>query len=340
MQHVVIRDRATVVVESGQQPVLPGPDGALVRITAASICGSDLHFYEGDLPLYPLAVGHEAIGVVEEVGSAVSRLLPGDRVMVASALSCDSCPSCRRGDPTGCALGTRIFGVGDLPGTQAERVAVPVADVNLVRIPDDMDDATALVLTDNLPTGWAGVARADVRPGGTVAVIGLGAVGQCAVRAAFAQGAARVLAVDPVLGRREVAAAFGATPVEGPTVQAILDETSGAGADAVVDAVGVAATLDDALACVRHAGTVSVIGVHDLEPYPLPLMVATYRSLTLRMTTMPLHSMWEQVLPVVAAGRIRVDDLVTHWFNLDDADQAYALAAQRRDDCLKVGLRI
>ena len=199
-----------------------------------------------------------------------------------------------------------------LPGGQATAVAVPAADFQMLRIPEGMDDESALLLTDNLSTGWAGAQRADVPPGGTVAVIGLGAVGLCAVRSALTLGAARVLAVDPVAGRRDRAVESGAEAVEGPTVEALLEATGGLGVDAVIDAVAKDVTLDAALAAVRPGGTVSVIGVHDLEPYPLPALMTLFRSVTLRMTTAPVHRTWAELVPLVRSGRLRTDGIFTH----------------------------
>lgn len=341
MRRVVATGVRTIELETVEDPSLPGTTGAIVRVEAAAICGSDLHFYDGDLPLYPLAVGHEAIGVVDQVGPEVQTFSVGDRVLLTSAASCGSCESCLAGDPMACFTGARVYGIGgDLAGAQAEYVAVPSADVNLVAIPDGMDDATALVMTDNLPTGWAGALRAAFVPGESVAVIGLGPVGQCAVRAAIARGASRVFAIDPVPGRRDLAAASGAIPVNGSVVDAVLAQTDGRGVAAVIDAVGRNATLDDAIAMTRNSGTVSVVGVHKLDPYPFPLMAATYRSITLRTTTTPVHRALAQVWPLVIAGRIDVADLVTDWFPFDEADKAYALAAERRGNCMKVALRI
>jgi threonine dehydrogenase-like Zn-dependent dehydrogenase len=226
-----------------------------------------------------------------------------------------------------------------LPGGQATAVAVPAADFQMLRIPEGVDDEAALLLTDNLSTGWAGAQRADVPPGGTVAVIGLGAVGLCAVRSALTLGAARVLAVDPVAGRRDRAVESGAEAMEGPTVEALLEATDGRGPDAVIDAVAKDVTLDAALAAVRAGGTVSVIGVHDLEPYPLPALMTLFRSVTLRMTTAPVHRTWSELVPLVQAGRLRTDGIFTHEFALADAVAAYAAVAERSPECIKVLLR-
>ena len=340
MQHVMIEGPGRVRVAEAPEPTVPGPGGAVVSIDATAICGSDMHFYDGDIDLgMGIPVGHEFLGTVLEVGPDVRRFRAGDRVLTASVAGCGDCDGCAQGDPVLCVEGPKVFGSGMLPGGQATAVAVPAADFQLLRIPDGMDDEAALLLTDNLSTGWAGAQRAEFAPGGTVVVLGLGAVGLCAVRSALALGAGRVLAVDPVAGRRTRAADSGAEPIEGPTVGAVLEATGGRGADAVIDAVARDATLDDALACVRAGGTVSVIGVHDLQPYPLPALMTLFRSVTLRMTTAPVHRTWKELVPLVQNGRLRTDGIFTHEFALADAATAYAAVAERSADCIKVLLR-
>ena len=337
MLHVVIDGPRQVRVAGAPDAVPPGTDGAVVAVDAAGICGSDLHFYDGDIPVgkgFP--VGHEFIGTVIEVGSGVQRFRPGDRVLTASVAGCGHCDGCATGDPVTCVEGPKVFGSGMLPGGQASAVAVPAADFQMLRIPEGIDDEAALLLTDNLNTGWIGAKRADISAGGTVVVLGLGAVGLCAVRAALALGAGRVLAADPVVGRRALGAGSGAIPIEGSTVESVREATAGRGADAVIDAVATDATLTDALACVRAGGTVSVVGVHGLDPYPLPILSGLFRSVTLRMTTAPVHQTWKELVPLVANGRLRTDGVFTHRFPLAEASQAYAAAAARSADCIKV----
>jgi 2-desacetyl-2-hydroxyethyl bacteriochlorophyllide A dehydrogenase len=337
MRQVVMEAAHRVTVVDAAESELPGPDGAVVTVEATSICGSDLHFYDGDIPLYgALAVGHEFIGTVAEVGAEVSRYAVGDRVLAASVTGCGHCEGCATGDPVTCVHGPRVFGSGALPGGQATSVAVPAADFQLFAIPDGVDDEAALLLTDNLNTGWIAAKRAEIPAGGTVVVLGLGAVGLCAVRSALALGAGTVLAADPVAGRRARGADSGAQPIEGATVEAVLEATHGRGADVVIDAVASDATLDDAFATVRAGGTVSVVGVHTLEPYPLPILTALFRSITLRMITAPVHQTWADLVPLVEAGRLRTDGIFTHRFPLEDAAAAYELAAARSSDCIKV----
>jgi 2-desacetyl-2-hydroxyethyl bacteriochlorophyllide A dehydrogenase len=340
LRHVVINPDRSVEVVDAPDPTPPDARGAVVEVEASAICGSDLHFYDGDLPLVaPLPVGHEFIGRVIETGSDVHRFQVGDRVLVAAVTGCGACDGCSTGDPVRCIHGAEVFGSGTLGAGQASAVAVPAADFQMLAIPDGVDDHAALLLTDNLGTGWAAAQRADFGAGDTVVVLGLGAVGQCAVRAAIALGAETVLAADPVAARRELAAAYGATPIDGPTVAAVMAATDGRGAHAVIDAVALDVTLDDAFACVRAGGTVSVVGVHDLTPYPLPLLAALFRSLTIRTTTAPVHQTWKELVPMVTSGRLPTDGIITHEFALSDAAAAYSAVAARGGDCLKVMMR-
>jgi threonine dehydrogenase-like Zn-dependent dehydrogenase len=340
VRHVVITGRHQVEVVETTDSVLPGADGAIVAVEATAICGSDLHFYDGDIPVgHALPVGHEFIGTVIEVGADVRSVRVGDRVLTASVAGCGHCAGCSTGDPVTCVDGPRVFGSGALPAGQATSVAVPAADFQLLAIPEGIDDAAALLLTDNLNTGWIGAKRADIPVGGTVVVLGLGAVGLCAVRAAFLHGAATVLAADPVEGRRLLAADSGATPIVGSTVEAVMVATDGRGADAVIDAVATDATLGDAFNSVRAGGTVSVIGVHNLDPYPLPILISLFRSITLRMTTAPVQQTWKDLIPLVTSGRLRTDAIFTHELPLASAADAYALAAARSGDCVKVMMR-
>jgi len=328
MRTVMITGPATVSVETVPDPVLPGPDGAIVQVELTAICGSDMHFYDGDLPFYPMAVGHECVGRVVEVGPDVHSFSIGDRVLVASVAGCGSCLGCDTGDPVTCFSGPKVFGAGELGGAQADLLAVPAAEFQLLRIPPGVSDEAALLLTDNLATGWAGAADAT----GTVVVLGLGAVGLCAVRAAEAQGAL-VYGYDPVAGRR----ARVANPLD--SVESVLELTEGRGANMVIDAVAHDSSLDAAFASVRSGGTVSVIGIHSLEPYPLPVLMGVYRSITLRMKTAPVHQTWPQLVPLIQSGRLRTDGIFTHSFPLSEAASAYSAVAERSADCIKVVMR-
>lgn len=339
MRAVVVDGPGSIRVDTRPDPVLPGPDGVIVAVTAAAICGSDLHFYEGDFPLAePVALGHEAIGTVVEAGPEVRSVDVGDVVMVSSVAGCGACPGCATGDPVMCTAGPQIFGSGVLGGAQAELLAVPAADFQVRAIPEAISTDQALLLTDNLATGWAAAQRADIPMGGTVAVIGLGAVGLCALRSSLIQGAATVFAVDPVQGRQARAARWGATPLAVPGAGAIMAATGGVGADSVIDAVGTDASMTDALNSVRPGGTVSVVGVHNLEPFPLPALTTLLRSITLRLTTAPVQRTWPELIPLLQAGRLDIDEIFTKTLPLDAAAEGYAAAAARSGDDAKIRL--
>lgn len=340
MRSVLIEAPGRVGVGSRPDPTLPGASGAIIEVTATAICGSDLHFYEGDYPLVePVALGHEAVGTVVEVGAEVRTVAVGDSVLVSSVAGCGTCVGCATDDPITCLSGPLIFGSGVLGGAQSELLAVPAADFQLLPVPEGIDTEAALLLTDNLATGWAGAQRADIPPGATVVVIGLGAVGLCAVRSAIALGAGMVLAVDPVEGRRRRAEAFGATPLAPPSLEAIMAATGGRGAASVIDAVGNDTTITEALTCVRPGGTVSVIGVHDLNPYPLPALMCLVRSTTLRMTTAPVQRTWPELVPMIQSGRLDTGGIFTHSMPMSEAADAYTAVAARTNDCVKVVLR-
>lgn len=337
MRSVVIDGPGSIRVDTRPDPVLPGADGAVVAVTATAICGSDLHFYEGDYPIAdPVPLGHEAIGTVVETGPEVASVRVGDRVMVSSVAGCGHCGGCATRDPIRCHSGPLIFGSGALGGAQSELLAVPGADFQLARIPDGLSDEEALLLTDNLATGWAAALRADIPVGGTVAVIGLGAVGLCAARSALFLGAATVLGIDPVAQRRDRVVAMGITPAEPSATTAVMELTGGRGVDAVIDAVGSDVTMSDALTAVRAGGTVSVVGVHDLQPFPFPALPALVRSITLRMTTAPVQQTWPQLIPLLQSGRLSVDGIFTTAMPLDAAADAYRAVAARSGDVVKV----
>lgn len=337
MRAVLIDSPGAVRVADWPDPVLPGPGGAVVQVTATAICGSDLHFYEGDYPLFaPVSLGHEAIGTVVEAGPDVRTVKVGDQVLVSSVAGCGACAGCATKDPIRCASGPQIFGSGVLGGAQAELLAVPAADFQLLKMPENIGTEQALLLTDNLATGWAAAQRADIPVGGTAVVIGLGAVGLCALRSALFLGAATVFAVDPVAARRERAARMGGTPIDAPAAQAVMAATGGIGADAVIDAVGNDTSLDDSLATVRAGGTVSVVGVHNLNPYPFPALTALLRSLTVRMTTAPVQRTWPELIPLLQNGRLDVEGIFTTSLPLAQAAEGYAAVASRSGEHVKV----
>jgi 2-desacetyl-2-hydroxyethyl bacteriochlorophyllide A dehydrogenase len=322
----------------------PDPDsvaGAVVRITRAGICGSDLHIYEGHgfSPVPGYVVGHEAVGEVVEVGSGVTRFHVGDRVLVPGSTGCATCAACRRGEVIFCENGqTACYGIGpSLPGSQAEAVAVPVADTGLWRIPEAISDEDAVLLTDNLPTAWYGARGAGIQPGDCVAVVGLGPVGICAVQSAFAMGASRVLGVDLVAERLVHAEKLGATPLDAADPRRHAQElTAGRGVDRVIEAVGADATIQLSLDLVRPGGNVSVVGVNQSRAFGFDMALAQVKSLTFQIGLCSVQAELPALVPLVESGRIDPSSAISHRMALSDGPEAYRLFAEREGGVRKV----
>ncbi|GGC77989.1 glutathione-dependent formaldehyde dehydrogenase [Tersicoccus solisilvae] len=256
MKAVVWHGEGDIRLDTVDDPTIQQPTDAIVQITRSAICGTDLHFIRGTMSgmAEGTILGHEAVGVVTEVGSAVRRFSPGDRVLICSTMSCGACRNCRRGltaqcdvaNPNGPLAGTCFFGgpqpTGPVDGLQAEYVRVPWAVNTLIPLPENVSDDAAILLSDIFPTAWFGAELAGVNRGDTVAVLGAGVVGQFAIASAFRQGAGRVIAVDGLRSRLDIALGQHAEVIdfnaEDP-VPAILESTQGIGVDAVIDAVGV-----------------------------------------------------------------------------------------------------
>ncbi len=321
--------------------MLLGPDGVVLRVERTAICGSDLHLFHGDLGTPGTRLGHEFVGTVEDAGPEVETLRPGDRVLVSGVVGCGTCRRCRSGDPVTCELGgPRIFGTGpELAGGQAEAVAVPAADAFCLPVPKDLSVDQAVLLTDILPTGFLGAQRADILPGSTVAVIGLGPVGILALQCAWLFGPSRVLALDTVADRLARAESYGAEPLDaGASVQAVLDATEGRGVDAVIEAVGADQTVIDAVMMAAAGGTVSVVGANVNMALPFPMALALLRRLTFRVTLASIPSTWTALVPLVQAGRLRPEEVVTDRLGLSEAQAGYERFDTRCPGVLKVML--
>ncbi|MFF6980898.1 alcohol dehydrogenase catalytic domain-containing protein [Streptomyces sp. NPDC008343] len=320
------------------------PTHAVVQVTTAGICGSDLHIYQGN-PFSPelgYTPGHECVGVVVDIGDQVTRFKPGDRVLVPASAGCTRCRSCAAGFTARCEnakSSTELcYGVSpQLPGSQAEALAVPYADINLVHLPEGISDEAAVVLTDNAPTAWYGCRRARIQPGETVLVIGLGPVGLMAAQSAFSMGAARVLGADLVAERRAFAASLGVEPVEGEDTKAAVREmTGGRGPDAVVEAVGSDATIELALKAVRQAGRVSVIGVSHSKAFPFHMGLAQIKELEFAIGLCSIHYELPTLIALAQARRITPEVVVSHRFPLSQGPAAYELFADRSDGVRKI----
>jgi 2-desacetyl-2-hydroxyethyl bacteriochlorophyllide A dehydrogenase len=341
MRATVLKGPRQVAVENVPDPTLPGPAGVIVRIERTAICGSDLHLYHDAPTGVGIHLGHEAIGTVVEAGPEVHTATVGRRVLISGVVGCGVCAPCRAGQPNVCLAGKQAaFGtLPDLPGGQAEAMAVPCADLFTLPIPEGVSDEAAVLLTDILPTGYLGALRADIRPGSTVVVIGLGPVGFMALQAAALFGPARILAVDQVPERLARAAAFGAEPIDAsdaPGSAQVLAATGGRGADSVIEAVGADATVTDAVMCVAPGGTVSIVGVNLNFALPFPMGVVFLKSITLRTVFAPVPGTWRALVPLVQAGRLSLDETFTHRMGLSQAPEAYELFDSRGDGVLKV----
>jgi len=331
-----------VRLDEKPEPEIAAPDEAVVEIEATGICGSDLHILHGRVPVEPgFTIGHEFVGKVLEAGDGVRRVDAGDRVLGCFHTACATCAACVRGDYHRCADG-RTFGhgskLGDLQGAQAEKLLVPQANLTLRRAPEGMSADVALFAGDVMGTGYHSVAHAGMRAGDTVAVLGLGPVGLCAVQAARAGGASRVFAVDTVEQRLELAGELGATPLhleEADPKRAVRAETEGRGVDIAVDAVGDPGPLELAISLARDAGTVSGIGAYAGRGDVL-LGLAWLKGLTLRLGLANVIAHVDRVLEMMSAGLLDPTPLVTHHMPLDQAAEAYALYDNR--EALKIVL--
>jgi threonine dehydrogenase-like Zn-dependent dehydrogenase len=334
---VVFAEAGLVRIADVSEPELLEPTDAIVRVTRAAICGSDLHFFHLKAPVAPGDVmGHEAVGVVEAVGDSVNGFAPGDRVVVAFDIACGTCWFCRRGQSQLCEdsaiLGGGTFG-GDLPGAQAERVRVPWADTNLLTVPDEVPDDAAVFVGDVLTTGFYAASIAEARPEDVVAVLGMGPVGLLTVQAFRALGVRTVLALDREPDRLALAEAFGATPVniaERNAQTAVEGFTEGRGADVVLDAVGHPAAFESAIDVVRRGGRVVVVGMYAGETVELQLGVYWARALDVRFAGLcPVHAWWERAMAQVQAGAMDPVPLISHRLPLEDAPRGYDLFDRR-----------
>jgi alcohol dehydrogenase len=339
MQAVTFQAPGEVRVEDRPEPELLADDDAIVRVDATGVCGSDLHIYHGRVQIEPgFTIGHEFVGEVVAAGDGATEVAEGDRVLGCYCTACGNCFFCRRGEYHKCDEG-RVFGhgatLGSLQGAQAERVLVPHANLTLRRVPEGMTADAALFAGDVMGTGYHAIAQAGLEPGDTAAVLGLGPVGLCAVQAARAAGAAKVIAIDTVEERLRMAESFGAEPVhlteEDP--RAAVKAATGRGVDVAVDAVGHQDALELACRLARKAGTVSVIGVY-AERTPVHMGIVWIKALTLRTGHANVIGHVDRVLSMMDAGLLDPAPLVTHHMALQEAAEAYAVYDRR--EALKI----
>ncbi len=387
MKAVVWQGPGQIDLQDVPDPRIEQPSDAVVRLTMSAICGTDLHMIRGTLPgMVPGTVlGHEGVGIVEAVGPEVRGFTPGDRVVIPSTIACGNCSYCRFGyysqcdnaNPNGPSAGTSFFGgpqsTGPFHGLQASRARIPFAAVNLIPLPDAVTDEQAIALSDIHPTGWFGAQCAEVSRGDTVAVFGCGPVGQLAIDSAWRFGAGRVIAVDDVASRLEMARNQHAEPVdfgaEDP-VGVIGELTRGIGVDRVIDAVGVdsyAGNPDEeregevteaagggetawehgsapsqaaqwTVESVAKAGTIGIIGVYPPTMQTWPMGAAMQKNLTLKMGNCPHRAIIPQLIDMVAGGVSDPARILTQTRPVDDVLEAYRIFDRREPGWTKVAL--
>ncbi|HEX7105778.1 MAG TPA: alcohol dehydrogenase catalytic domain-containing protein [Acidothermaceae bacterium] len=371
-----------VSVDQVPDPKIEAPTDAVIKVTATGICGSDLHLYDhgATLAMKPGdIVGHEAMGVVEEVGSEVSHIAPGDTVVVPFNISCGHCFMCSRGLYSQCEetqnlrgrKGASLFGYthlyGGVAGGQAQYLRVPMAHFGPIRVDESIPELAAVLLTDVLPTSWQAVRYADVEPGSTVVVYGLGPIGQMSSRIALHHGAGRVIGVDIVAERLQMAARHGVEPLDatqfdsaGDVVAAVQQLTKGRGADSVIDAVGMDAAgsvpdrvlqtlkmqpdrligLRQALGSCRRGGTVSVVGVYSMWFPNFPLGDLFDKQITLRWGQANVRQWTADIIEVLRNGDPwDAAGLVTNQAPLESAPQMYEAFKRKEAGVVKVVLR-
>jgi len=392
MKAVTYHGKRDVRIDEVPDPTIDEPTDAIVRITSTGICGSDLHLYEvmgafmeeGDI------LGHEPMGIVEEVGSEVTHIKPGDRVVVPFNISCGSCFMCEQKLYSQCETtqvkeqgkGASLLGYtklyGQVPGGQAELLRVPQAHFGPIKVPEGPPDDRFVYLSDVLPTAWQAVEYAAIPDGGSVAVFGLGPIGQMCCRIALHRGADQVFGIDLVPERLEMARRHGVQAIDlrghEDVAQALREQTDGRGPDSVIDAVGLEAhgaplgrlahqlasmlpesltatlmekagidrlsVLHTAIDTVRRGGTISLSGVYGGAADPMPMMDLFDKQIQLRMGQANVRRWVDDILPLLQDGDpLAVEDLATHKLPLEQAPHAYEIFQKKEDGAVKILLQ-
>ncbi|CAN5718193.1 zinc-dependent alcohol dehydrogenase [soil metagenome] len=386
MRALTWQGNSDVRVETVKDPTIQEPTDAIIKITSTAICGSDLHLYDGFMATMEPGdvIGHEPMGIVIEVGAHVKNLKVGDRVVVPFTISCGTCFFCQKSLFSCCdtsnpnaEMARKVMGhspaglfgyshmLGGYPGGQAEYLRVPYADVGPIKIESDLSDEKVLFLSDIFPTGWMAAENAEIDKGDTVAVWGCGPVGQFAIQSAWLLGAGRVIAIDTVPERIEMARSKGRAETidfEKVDVYDTLQEmTKGRGPDRCIDAVGCEASakggidammdkakaavmlttdrahaLREAIMCCRKGGTISVPGVYMGFPDKLPFGAFVNKGLTMKSGQTHVQRYLRPLLDLIEGGKIDPSFVITHRINLEQAPEAYKTFRDKKDGCIKV----
>lgn len=388
MKALTWHGKCDIRCEEVPDPKIEDGRDAIIKVTACAICGSDLHIYDGVIPSMEHGdiVGHETMGEVVDVGRDNSKLKVGDRVVVPFTIACGECFFCRRGFFSGCERSNPnkdkaaklwgnspagLFGyshlLGGFSGGQAEYLRVPYADVGPIKVPEGLTDEQVLFLSDIFPTGYMAADFCDIQPGDTIAIWGCGPVGQMAIRSALLLGAERVIAIDAVPERLELARSAGALTLDfmdEDIYDRIMELTKGRGADATIDAVGTepetmasfdsmidrikVATfmgtdrphvLRQAIHCTRNFGIVSIVGVYGGFVDKIPMGSAINRGLTFRMAQTPVQHYLPILMERIEKGEFDPSFVITHRGTLEDGPNLYRTFRDKKDGCIKVVLK-
>lgn len=327
--------------EEKPKPAIKAPTDAIVKIVKTTICGTDLHIMKGDVPEVTNGriIGHEGVGIVEEVGSGVGNFKKGDHVLISCITSCGKCEYCKKGMYSHCADGGWILG-HLIDGTQAEYVRIPYADNSLYPIPAGVDEEALVMLSDILPTGFeCGVLNGQVKPGDSIAIIGAGPVGLAALLTSQFYSPAVIIVIDMDDNRLNVAKRFGATHLinssDGKASENVLKMTDGRGVDVAIEAVGVPATFELCEAIVAPGGHIANIGVHGKSA---SLHLETLWAQNITITTRLVDTVTTPMLfKTVRSGKIEPKKLITHHFRLDQVMEAYEVFGNAaKEKALKV----
>jgi alcohol dehydrogenase len=332
-----------------EEKIIPraGVGQAVIQVRLTTICGTDIHIVRGEYPVREgLTIGHEAVGVIHELGAGVEGYQVGQRVMTGAITPCGQCEECLRGDRSQCGGPIGGWQLGNtIDGTQAEYVLIPHAQANLALVPDTLSDEQVLMLADIASTGFAAAERANIRLGDTVAIFAQGPIGLCATIGARLSGASEIIAVDPDPSRLAMARQFGATVTmqSGPEVaDKIRHITKGRGVDRAIEALGLQETFENALRVLRPGGTLSSVGVYSGHlRVPLEAICAGLGDHSVVTTLCPggKERMY-RLMRLVASHRIDLTPLITHMFSLDDIAKAYELFESRHNGVLKIAIRV
>jgi threonine dehydrogenase-like Zn-dependent dehydrogenase len=342
MKAVVYRGPGSVAVDERPEPAIEAPGDVIVRVSMATICGTDMRLYGGRIPLPAgTAIGHEFCGIVEDVGASVRGLRRGQRVASPFSVFCGGCFYCKQGLLTACER-RQVFGFAQLGGAQAEYVRVPSAEAALERLPDAVGDEQAVMLSDLLPGVFAGLQLAGLRPGDSVAVVGCGPTGLAAQLLARTMGAAAIFGIDRHGYRRDVAASLGGAALEAgdSAIDAVRGATEGRGADIAADATGTLAGLSQAVRLVRPWGAVINLGgpIERSAEFPIGELVSKHARL-IPAGVPPVRNYMAPLIHMLERGAFDPSPIASHVLPLAEAPRGYAMTAAREDGVLKVLLR-